>query len=194
MIRETRWVELCVVLSVVAIAVSGCAAQMGPGDLILDYDAGVSNCMPDQTRDGVIGTSFPLWFASEGDGEWTIDSVELAPDSGLRINGAWIVPTNDGEETAVFGVGFPLPPAVSDDVSKEAIARAAKAWPTRVDIPGAKLTSPVRDYTLLLAVGLTGAESGDSGRIEVQYTDSSGVKHSTASNGHIAMVPLGESC
>ena len=108
---HVRFNAMLAVVVGVAVAATGCTKPaLTPGDLIIDLSPDVTICALDQASSTVDGTSFPVDLHAEKPGTWTLDGVVADPADGITITKSWVLPEPEPDD-AVFGVGFPVPPA-----------------------------------------------------------------------------------
>ena len=127
-IRSVR--PLAVLLTVLAVAATGCTPPSAPGELTTDLSPDVQICLLDQTYSTVDGTSFALSLHSEKPGMWTLDSVVGNPADGIAITRSWLVKEPD-QKNPVFGFGFPVPPTKDNPAQVSNCGRNASRFPVQ---------------------------------------------------------------
>ena len=178
---------LAVAATVLTVAATGCTKPAPtPGDLTIDLSPDITVCALDQASPTVDGTSFPVDLHADRPGTWTLDSVTAEPADGVTITKSWVLPEPD-PDNAVFGVGFPVPPA------KDSPAQVA-AWGSRQPIPGARITGDPATSAVVLQLNRTSANAGKFTGLVLTYTDASGNHRQTATGFSVTLNPPGTHC
>jgi len=178
---------LAVAATVLTVAATGCTKPaLTPGDLIIDLSPDVTICALDQASSTVDGTSFPVDLHAEKPGTWTLDGVVADPADGITITKSWVLPEPEPDD-AVFGVGFPVPPA------KDYPAQVA-AWGSRKAMPGARITGDPATSAVVLQLNRTSANAGRFTGLVLTYTDATGSHRQTATGFSVTLNPPGTHC
>jgi len=153
---------------------------------MIDLSPEVQICALDQSSATVEGTSFALSLRSDKPGAWTVDGVVADPADGITVTKSWVVPEPD-QRSAVFGVGFPVPPG-SDTPAQ------VQAWKDRQSVPGAKLDGDPALSVVLLQLNRTTANPGKFTGLVLTYSDATGSHTQTAAGFAVTLNPPGTPC